>query len=246
MFHVQPGLDVPSSGSSPPRASRTPFQGVGVINVLLVEDQNLVRSGLRALLDREEGICIIGEAADGEEAIQIASDLRPDLVLMDLKLPKIDGIEATRQIKGLHSEIEVLVLSAYEDDESVFQAIQAGASGYVLKDITPVNLVRAIRAVRAGMSTVHPGITRKLLERISLMSRARNGGQQSIHSDGLTPREVEILVGVANGLSSRELAAKLFVSESTVKSHLRAIYRKINVHDRSQAVAYALRKGFAR
>jgi DNA-binding NarL/FixJ family response regulator len=220
--------------------------GVRVINVLLVEDQNLVRSGLRALLDREEGIRIVGEAADGEEAIQMACDLRPDLILMDLKLPKIDGIEATRQIKDRHSDVEVLVLSAYEDDESVFQAIQAGASGYVLKDITPVNLVRAIRSVRAGMSTVHPGITRKLLERISSMSRARTPGQQSIHSDGLTSREVEILVGVANGLSSRELAAKLFVSESTVKSHLRTIYRKINVHDRSQAVAYALRKGFVR
>lgn len=217
-----------------------------MINVLLVEDQNLVRAGLRALLDRQEDICIVGEATNGEEAIQMAGALQPNLVLMDLKLPKVDGIEATRQIKDRHREIEVLVLSAYEDDESVFQAIQAGASGYVLKDITVENLVRAIRSVRAGMSTVHPGITRKLLERISLMSRSRAPGQPSIHSDGLTQREVEILVGVANGLSSRELSARLFVSESTIKSHLRAIYRKINVHDRSQAVAYALRKGFVR
>ena len=217
-----------------------------MISVLLVEDQCLVRSGLRALLDQEADIRVVGEAEDGEQAVKMATELQPDLVLMDIKLPKMDGIEATRQIKEGNGDVEVLVLSAYEDDESVFQAIQAGASGYVLKDITPVNLVRAIRSVRAGMSTVHPGITRKLLERISLMSRARSAGQHSIHSDGLTPREVEILVGVANGLSSRELAAKLFVSESTVKSHLRAIYRKINVHDRSQAVAYALRKGFVR
>jgi DNA-binding NarL/FixJ family response regulator len=217
-----------------------------VINVLLVEDHHLVRSGLRALLEQEEGVCVVGEAADGEEAIQMACDLRPDLVLMDLKLPKIDGIEATRQIKDRHGEIEVLVLSAYEDDESVFQAIQAGASGYVLKDITPTNLIRAIRSVRAGMSTVHPGITRRLLDRISLISRTRVPGALTLHSDGLTPREVEILVGIASGLSSRELAARLFVSESTVKSHLRTIYRKIGVHDRSQAVAYALRKGFVR
>ncbi len=217
-----------------------------MINVLLVEDQCLVRSGLRALLDQESDIHIIGEAADGEEAVRMVGDLHPDLVLMDIKLPKVDGIEATRQIKGGNGDVEVLILSAYEDDESVFQAIQAGASGYVLKDITPANLVRAIRAVRSGQSTVHPGITRKLLERISLMSRTRTPGAAPIHSDGLTDREVEILVGVAKGASSRELAAKLFVSESTVKSHLRTIYRKINVRDRSQAVAYAIRKGFVR
>ncbi len=217
-----------------------------MISVLLVEDQCLVRSGLRALLDQEADIRVVGEAEDGEQAVQMATELQPDLVLMDIKLPKMDGIEATRQIKEGNGEVEVLVLSAYEDDESVFQAIQAGASGYVLKDITPSNLVRAIRAVRAGMSTVHPGITRKLLERISLMSRTRTPGAAPIHSDGLTAREVEILVGVSKGLSSRELAAKLFVSESTVKSHLRTIYRKIGVRDRSQAVAYAIRKGFIR
>jgi DNA-binding NarL/FixJ family response regulator len=217
-----------------------------VINVLLVEDQCLVRSGLRALLDQEADIRVIGEAADGEEAIRMVAELRPDLVLMDIKLPKVDGIEATRRIKDGNGDVEVLVLSAYEDDESVFQAIHAGASGYVLKDITPTNLVRAIRAVRSGMSTVHPGITRKLLERISLMSRARTPGATAIHSDGLTDREVQILVGISKGASSRELAAKLFVSESTVKSHLRTIYRKINVRDRSQAVAYAIRKGFVR
>jgi DNA-binding NarL/FixJ family response regulator len=217
-----------------------------VISVLLVEDQCLVRSGLRALLDQEADIRVVGEAEDGEQAVKMATELQPDLVLMDIKLPKMDGIEATRQIKEGNGDVEVLVLSAYEDDESVFQAIQAGASGYVLKDITPSNLVRAIRAVQAGMSTVHPGITRKLLERISLMSRARTPGAAPIHSDGLTAREVEILVGVSKGLSSRELAAKLFVSESTVKSHLRTIYRKIGVRDRSQAVAYAIRKGFIR
>ena len=217
-----------------------------MISVLLVEDQCLVRSGLRALLDQEADIRVVGEAEDGEQAVKMATELQPDLVLMDIKLPKMDGIEATRQIKEGNGDVEVLVLSAYEDDESVFQAIQAGASGYVLKDITPSNLVRAIRAVRAGMSTVHPGITRKLLERISLMSRARTPGAAPIHSDGLTAREVEILVGVSKGLSSRELAAKLFVSESTVKSHLRTIYRKISVRDRSQAVAYAIRKGFIR
>ena len=217
-----------------------------MINVLLVEDQALVRSGIRALLDQEADITVVGEASDGEEAIRMAAELQPDLVLMDIKLPRVDGIEATRRIKESHAAVEVLVLSAFEDDESVFQAIQAGASGYVLKDITPVNLVRAIRAVRAGMSAVHPGITRRLLERISLMSRVRTPGAAQIHSDGLTDREVEILVGISKGASSRELAAKIFVSESTVKSHLRTIYRKIGVRDRSQAVAYAIRKGFVR
>jgi DNA-binding NarL/FixJ family response regulator len=217
-----------------------------MINVLLVEDQCLVRSGLRALLDMESDIRIVGEAEDGEEAVRLARELRPNLVLMDVRLPKLDGIEATRRIKDANGHVEVLILSAYEDDETVFQAIQAGASGYVLKDITPTNLVRAIRAVRAGMSTVHPGITRRLLERISVMGKTRAPGAASIHSDGLTDREVEILVGVARGSTTRQLAAQLFVSESTVKSHLRAIYRKIGVRDRSQAVAYAIRKGFVR
>jgi DNA-binding NarL/FixJ family response regulator len=217
-----------------------------VISVLLVEDQCLVRSGLRALLDREADISIVGEATDGEEAIRMVGELHPDLVLMDIKLPKVDGIEATRQIKDGNGEVEVLILSAYEDDESVFQAIQAGASGYILKDITPANLVRAIRAVRSGMSTVHPGITRKLLERISLMSRTRTAGTAPMHSDGLTDREVQILVEMAKGASNREAAAKLFVSESSVKSHLRTIYRKVGVRDRAQAGAYAIRKGFIR
>jgi DNA-binding NarL/FixJ family response regulator len=217
-----------------------------MINVLLVEDQCLVRSGLRALLDQESDIRVVGEAEDGEEAVRLACELQPDLVLMDVKLPKLDGIEATRRIRETNGKVEVLILTAYEDDETVLQAIQAGASGYVLKDITPTNLVRAIRAVRAGMSTVHPGITRRLLERISTMSRTRTAGTASLHSNGLTDREVEILVGVSRGASSRELAAQLFVSESTIKSHLRTIYRKIGVRDRSQAVAYAIRKGFVR
>lgn len=217
-----------------------------MITVLLVEDQCLVRSGVRALLDQESDIRVVGEAEDGEEAVRLARELQPNLVLMDVKLPKLDGIEATRRIKEANGNVEVLILSAYEDDETVFRAIQAGASGYVLKDITPTNLVRAIRAVRAGMSTVHPGITRRLLERISLMSRTRTAGAASMHSNGLTDREVEILVGISRGASSRELAAQLFVSESTIKSHLRAIYRKIGVRDRSQAVAYAIRKGFVR
>lgn len=217
-----------------------------MITVVVVEDQALVRSGVRVLLERESDINVIGEAVDGEQAIALATQLHPDLVLMDIKLPKKDGIEATRHIKQAHDDIEVLILSAYEDDEAVFQAIQAGASGYVLKDITPENLVRAVRSVRAGMSTVHPGITRRLLARISLMSRTRTPGASQFHSDGLTDREGEILVELAGGATSREMAIRLYVSESTVKSHLRTIYRKIGVRSRSQAVAYAIRKGLVR
>lgn len=217
-----------------------------MISVLLVEDQCLVRSGIHALLEAHADVRVVGEAADGEEAVRLAMELRPELVLMDLRLPKVDGIEATRRIKEAQDGVEVLVLSAYEDDESVFQAIQAGASGYVLKDITPDNLIRAIRAVREGMSTIHPGIARRLLTRISQMGGARTQGTARMHSDGLTQREVEILTGVTKGASCRELAARLYVSESTVKSHLRTIYRKIGVRDRAQAVMYAMRKGFVR
>lgn len=217
-----------------------------MISILLVEDQLLVRSGLKILLDREPDLRIVAEAGDGEEAVRLSAELKPDLVLMDIRLPKLDGIEAMRRIKKNNSALEVLVLTAFDDDELVFQAIQAGASGYILKDITPENLVRAIRAVRAGMSAVHPSVTRKLLDRISLMARGRSNGRARLHSHGLTNREVEILVGIANGSSPRELASKLFVSESTIKSHLRTIYRKIGVRDRSQAVAHAIRKGLVR
>jgi DNA-binding NarL/FixJ family response regulator len=217
-----------------------------VISILLVEDQLLVRSGLKILLDREPDLRIVAEAGDGEEAVRLSAELKPDLVLMDIRLPKLDGVEAIRRIKKNNGSLEVLVLTAFDDDEVVFEAIQAGASGYILKDITPENLVRAIRAVRAGMSAVHPGVTRKLLDRISLISRGRSNGGARLHRHGLTNREVEILVGIANGASPRELASKLFVSESTIKSHLRTIYRKIGVRDRSQAVAHAIRKGLVR
>ena len=217
-----------------------------MISILLVEDQLLVRSGLRILLSHEPDMRVVAEAGDGEEAVKLVADIKPDVVLMDIRLPKLDGIEAIRRIKQLDGRLEVLVLSAFDDDELVFQAIQAGASGYILKDITPENLVRAIRAVQAGMSTVHPSVTRKLLERISSMSRGRANGQRRIHSHGLTDREVEILVGIAQGASPRELASRLFVSENTVKSHLRTIYRKIGVRDRSQAVAHAIRAGLVR
>jgi DNA-binding NarL/FixJ family response regulator len=217
-----------------------------VIDVLLVEDQCLVRSGVKALLEREPDIQIVGEASDGEEAVRLAMELQPKVVIMDIRLPAVDGIEATRRIKEQHHDVEVLVLSAFEDDEAVFQAIQAGASGYVLKDITPENLVRAVRAVRSGMSTVHPGITRKLVDRISHLGRAGASGSRPIHCDGLTGRELEVLQGLARGRSTRELAISLSVSDSTIKSHLRTIYRKISVHGRSQAVAYAIRKGLVR
>ncbi len=217
-----------------------------MISIMLVEDQSLVRSGLRLLLSHEPDMQVVAEAGDGEEALRLVAATKPDVVLMDIRLPKIDGIEAIRRIKQVDARIEVLVLSAFEDDELVFQAIQAGASGYILKDITPENLVRAIRAVQAGMSTVHPSVTRKLLERISLMSRRRAAGQRRLHSHGLTDREVEILVGIAKGASPRELAKRLSVTENTVKSHLRTIYRKIGVRDRSQAVAHAIRKGLVR
>ncbi len=216
------------------------------ISVLLVEDQSLIRSGLRVLLEREPELKIVGEAADGEEAVLKARELQPDIILMDLKLPRMDGIEATRTIKNEFPTIEVIVLSVYEDDEYVFQAIQAGATGYILKDITPENLGRAIRAVHSGQTMIHPGIARKVLERLSYMAKERAMGLTRLHSDGLTDREVQILVEMAKGASNREVAAKLFVSESTVKSHLRTIYRKVGVRDRAQAVAYAIRKGFIR
>lgn len=238
------GQTAPSGRAAADPGSRQ--AGAPRIRVLLAEDQALIRRGLRTLLEAEPDIQVVDEAVDGEEAITKAKALDPDIVLMDIRMPVRDGIEATRLVKEQHPRAEVIILSAYEDDELVFEAIQAGATGYVLKDITPENLVRAIRAVHRGQAMMHPSITRKLVERLSSLAKERAVGTSRIHSDGLTDREVEILVEMARGASNREIAAKLYVSESTVKSHLRSIYKKINVRDRAQAVAYTLRKGLIR
>jgi DNA-binding NarL/FixJ family response regulator len=212
------------------------------IRVLLADDHVLTRQGLRALFAREHDIEVVGEASTGREAVALAEKLQPDVVLMDVVMGEGDGIEATRTIRQRCPKTQVLVLTVHADQELFRRAIAAGAVGYVLKDISPENLVRAIRAVYSGKTMVSPRILRGLVE--EMQRRAEEGGLGGIRrAHGLTEREVEVLLAVAQGSSDKEIAAQLFVSQSTVKTHLRSIYRKLGVRNRAQAAAWAVEKG---
>lgn len=210
------------------------------IRVFLVDDQILTRIGLRAILEGLRDIEIVGEAENGREALTRVLELRPDVVLMDLKMPGGDGIEATRKIKQRCSETQILVLSVYGDRDLFRKAAAAGATGYVLKDISPANLANAIRSVHGGKTIINPGIARHLLEEMA-------GGGLTVDTAkrrpyGLTDREIEVLIEVSRGLSDKEIGSKLFLSESTVKSHLRAIYRRLRLRNRAQAAVFAIEK----
>ncbi|MCS7173051.1 MAG: response regulator transcription factor [Armatimonadetes bacterium] len=211
------------------------------IRVLLADDQVLTRQGLRALLSREPDIEVVAEASSGQEAVQLALRHRPDVVLMDIVMEGEDGIEATRAIKQSCPHTQILILTVYADQELFRRAVRAGAVGYVLKDISPQNLVNAIRAVYSGKTMVNPGILRQLVE--DLYRRAEEGPWSARRMHGLTDREVDVLLGVASGLSDKEIAARLFLAESTVKTHLRSIYQKLGVRNRAQAAAWAVERG---
>ncbi len=208
------------------------------IRVLLVDDQVLTRQGLRALLSREPDIEVVAEAGSGQEAVELALRYRPDVVLMDVVMENGDGIEATRAIKQRCPDTQILILTVYADHELFRNAVRAGAVGYVLKDISPQNLVNAIRAVHSGKTMVNPTIVRRLVEDLQRQTDWNASG-----AHGLTEREIDVLLGVAEGLSDKEIAAKLFLAESTVKTHLRSIYQKLGVRNRAQAAAWAVEKG---
>jgi DNA-binding NarL/FixJ family response regulator len=210
-------------------------------SILLADDQVLTRQGIRALLSQEPDIEVVAEARSGQEAVQLALRHRPDVVLMDVVMEEGDGIEATRAIKQSVPTTQILILTVYADQDLFRQAVRAGAVGYVLKDISPQNLVKAIRAVHSGKTMVNPGIVRQLVE--DLYRRAEEGPWNARRMHGLTDREVDVLLGVAAGLSDKEIAAKLFLAESTVKTHLRSIYQKLGVRNRAQAAAWAVEKG---
>ncbi len=214
------------------------------VRVMIVDDHGIVRAGLRGLLQPEADIAVVGEAAGVKEAVRKATELNPDVVLMDVKLLDGSGIEATKMIKERCPATQVLILTVYDDQETALKAVQAGAVGYVLKDIPPEHLVRAIRAVHSNGTMINPGVARRLVERLAATEREavlfnfRRG-------PGLTERELDVLRSVASGLSDREIALKLFLSEPTVKSHLRSIYQKLHIHNRSQATAYAVKNGLS-
>jgi DNA-binding NarL/FixJ family response regulator len=215
------------------------------IRVLLCDDQALVRSGFRMILDQRPGIEVVGEAEDGLQAIALAERRSPDVILMDVRMPNLDGIEATRRLVAAGSPARVLILTTYDLDEHVYDAIRAGASGFLLKDARPAQLVEAIEIVAAGDALLAPAVTRRLFDRfaegVPIGPRQLPPALQS-----LTERELEVLRLVATGMSNAELADRLFLSETTVKSHVSSVLRKLGLRDRVQAVVLAYEAGLVR
>jgi DNA-binding NarL/FixJ family response regulator len=219
------------------------------VRTLLVDDQALIRAGLRMVLEEEPDIEVVGEAADGAEAQLMAKRLAPDVVLMDIRMPGTDGVEATRRIVEDCPASRVLVLTTFDLDEYAFSALRFGASGFLLKDVPPRELADAIRAVASGDAVVAPSVTRRLLDAYAQYLpdlRPGHGPEASPGLASLTEREVGILVEVAGSLSNQEIAAKLFLAEATVKSHLGRILSKLGLRDRVQAVVFAYQTGLVR
>jgi DNA-binding NarL/FixJ family response regulator len=214
------------------------------ISVLLADDQPLLRRGFRMILEAEPDLTVAAEAGDGAEAVDLARRHAPDVVLMDIRMPGTDGIEATRRITACDASVRVLVLTTFDLDEYAFGALRAGASGFLLKDVRPAELVAAIRTVAAGDAVVSPRVTRRLLEEYAQVLPA--SGNQYPQLAALTDREREVLVQVARGLSNAEIAAGLFVSEATVKSHVGRILSKLGLRDRVQVVVLAYESGLIR
>lgn len=222
--------------------SARPFQGNNVtkIRILLAEDHAVVRQGTRELLEQQDDLQVVAEASDGKEAVQLALKERPDVVIMDFAMPKLNGIEATRQIKAVAPGIAILVLTAYDSDQYVFAFLEAGAAGYLLKDITVDKLIDAIRAVHAGESVLHPAITRKVINRLA---RAEERDIEQNGTEQLTERELEVLSLAAKGMSNRNIARELCISVRTVQTHLSNVFNKLGVGSRTEAVMFGLRKG---
>jgi DNA-binding NarL/FixJ family response regulator len=215
-----------------------------VISVLLVDDQALVRSGFRLILDAQDDMEVVGEASDGRAAVEEAARLHPDVVLMDVRMPEVDGIAATKTIVGERPEAKVLVLTTFDEDRVVYDAMKAGASGFLLKSAPPAQFVEAVRTVAAGEALLAPSVTRRLVE--DFVRRPPPGDTAPEPLAGLTDREREVLELIGRGLSNTEIAAKLFVSGATVKTHVNRILSKLGLRDRVQAVVLAYETGLVR
>lgn len=218
----------------------------GELRVLLADDQAMVRGGFRLILESEPGIIVAGEAGDGTQAVALARSLRPDVVLMDIQMPILDGLAATRRILGEpfgSAPPKVLILTTFERDEYVFEALRAGASGFLLKNAPPEDLIEAVRVVVAGDALLAPSVTRRIIEEFA---RRAPVPPRSPALDGLTEREVDVLRELARGLSNAEIAERLFVGEATVKTHVSHLLAKLSLRDRAQAVVFAYESGLVR
>jgi NarL family two-component system response regulator LiaR len=214
---------------------------MGKIKVLIADDHAVVREGTRQILEQEEDLDVVAEAVDGEEAVILAGSSKPDVAILDISMPKVDGIEATRQIKSLYPSVNVLILTAYDDDQFVFGLLEAGAAGYLLKSVRGRELVEAVRQVYAGESVLHPAIARKVLNRFAPTGEKQ---QTAELSKALSERELEVLQLATRGLSNQEIADKLFLSLRTVQAHLGHIFNKLQVSSRTEAVVRAIKAGW--
>jgi len=220
--------------------------GLQEISLVLADDHAVVRSGTRELLEQQPDLKIVGEASNGEEAVRMANELQPDVMVMDVRMPKMSGVEATRRIKSENPDVKVLVLTAHDDDEYVFALLQAGANGYLLKTAEIDELVRAIRTVAAGQSALAPEVTGKVVAQFASGKNMPDAITNNTHDqyDGLTERELGILELVGQGLSNKQIGKQLFISDRTVQAHLSNIFSKLGVNSRTEAVMYAVRKGW--
>ncbi len=231
-------MNEPASNPLPPDAADKK------IRVLLVDDHAIVRQGLRMFMELQKDMDVVGEAADGASAVNLAAQLHPDVVLLDIAMPQMDGVEATRKILACSPQSRVLILTSFGDDEQIFPAIRAGAQGYLLKDIPPLDLLQAVRATYQGQAQLHPEIARKLMSAVSgIPTREKKTTSLPGELEALTEREHEVLELIAQGFNNREIAEKMVVSESTVKTHVSNLLSKLGLEDRTRAAIWALKHG---
>ena len=233
-------MTMPSRGDDPPIPPAPPAGGM-TIRVVVADDQGMVRSGFSVLLNAQPDIEVIGEAVNGQEAIARAAELHPDVILMDVRMPVLDGLQATREITAMPDPPKILVLTTFDLDDYVYEALRSGASGFLLKDASATELAHAVRLVAAGDALLAPGVTRRLIAEFARMGGPRSPTRKQL--DGLTERESEVLALVARGMSNAEIAGHLVVAEQTVKTHVGRILMKLGLRDRTQAVVLAYESG---